>query len=209
MANEYGLTEMQEHFCREYVNDPKGNATAAAIRAGYGEAGAAVEASKNLRKPKIISRIKDLRNAALRESGYDKEKVRELIMRRLTGIVSTHVTDIINISPDRHDPNRGHILEELAEQAGGQRILDFGETLIVPTTALTEEASGAIKKIKVIQATKEADSGIELELNDVIAAAKLLAEISGIKDAETNVNINLFNEIDSARSRSGISNDTA
>ena len=119
MANEFGLTERQERFCQEYASDPKGNATAAALRAGYGEAGAAVEASKNLRKPKIISRIKALRNEALVASGYDKERVRELIMRRLAGIVSTHVTDIVHISPGRDDPNRDDVLNELAEANGG------------------------------------------------------------------------------------------
>ena len=175
MANEFGLTERQERFCQEYVSDPKGNATAAAIRAGYGEAGAAVEASKNLRKPKIISRIKALRNEALVASGYDKERVRELIMRRLAGIVSTHVTDIVHISPGRDDPNRDDVLNELAEANGGQTVLDFGDMLIVPTTCMTEEMSGSIKKIKAIPPTEHSNGGIEVEMNDVIAAAKLLA----------------------------------
>ena len=185
MANEFGLTERQERFCQEYVSDPKGNATAAAIRAGYGEAGAAVEASKNLRKPKIISRIKALRNEALVASGYDKERVRELIMRRLAGIVSTHVTDIVHISPGRDDPNRDDVLKELAEANGGQTVLDFGDMLIVPTTCMTEEMSGSIKKIKAIPPTEQ------VEMNDVIAAAKLLAEISGVKEADTSVSVNV------------------
>lgn len=191
MANEYGLTEMQERFCQEYVSDPKGNATAAAVRAGYGEAGASVEASKNLRKPKISGRIKDLRMEALRESGYDKAKIKELIQRRLVGIVATNVTDVVQISPGKDDPNREQVLKDLAYQNGGQQILDFGDTLIVPTTSLTEEAAGAIKKIKVIQPTKEADGGVEVEMNDVIAAAKLLAEIAGLKDSDTNVNVTI------------------
>lgn len=191
MANEFGLTERQERFCQEYVSDPKGNATAAAIRAGYGEAGAAVEASKNLRKPKIISRIKALRNEALVASGYDKERVRELIMRRLAGIVSTHVTDIVHISPGRDDPNRDDVLNELAEANGGQTVLDFGDMLIVPTTCMTEEMSGSIKKIKAIPPTEHSNGGIEVEMNDVIAAAKLLAEISGVKEADTSVSVNV------------------
>lgn len=204
MANEYGLTEMQERFCQEYASDPKGNATAAAIRAGYGESGAAVEASKNLRKPKIISRIKALRNESLVASGYDKEKVRELIMRRLTGIVSTNFSDVVHISPDVGDPNRAEVLRELAEINGGQQVLDFGNTLIVPTTCMTEETAGAIKKIKFIPATKYDDGGVEVELNDVISAAKLLAEITGIKEADSTVNINFADAINAARSRSGI-----
>ena len=191
MANEFGLPPRQERFCQEYASDPKGNITAAALRAGYSKPGAAVEGSRNLRKPKIISRIKALRQEALEASGYDKELVRQLIMRRLTGIVSTHVTDIVHISPGSGDPNRQEVLDDLAAANGGQRVLDFGELLIVPTTSLTEEASGAIKKIKAVPATKESAAGVEVELNDVIAAAKLLAEITGIKEADTSVSVNI------------------
>lgn len=200
------LTERQERFCQEYVSDPKGNATKAALRAGYGSAGAAVEASKNLRKPNIVSRIKALRNEALAASGYDKEKIRELIMRRLTGIVSTHVTDIVHISPDSSDPNRADVLNDLAELHGGQTIIDFGDTLIVPTTALTEDESAAIKGVKIKQATKEAASAVELDMHDPIAAAKLLAEITGLKDSDTTVNVNIVDDINAARSRSGMAN---
>ena len=151
------------------------------IRSGWVEA----------EKPKIISRIKALRNEALVASGYDKERVRELIMRRLAGIVSTHVTDIVHISPGRDDPNRDDVLNELAEANGGQTVLDFGDMLIVPTTCMTEEMSGSIKKIKAIPPTEHSNGGIEVEMNDVIAAAKLLAEISGVKEADTSVSVNV------------------
>lgn len=191
MANEFGLTERQERFCQEYVSDVKGNATAAAVRAGYGEAGAAVEASKNLRKPKIISRIKALRNEALVASGYDRERVRELIVRRLVGIVSTHFTDIVHVSPGRDDPDREAVLDELAAANGGQRLLDFGNLLVVPTSCMTEEMSGAVKRIRAVPASEFSGGGVEVELNDVVAAAKLLAEIAGVKEADASVNVNV------------------
>ena len=35
--HDFLLNEMQERFCLEYVSDPKSNASAAAIRAGYAE----------------------------------------------------------------------------------------------------------------------------------------------------------------------------
>lgn len=59
----------------------------------------------------------------------------------------------------------------------------------MPTTGLTEEERGAIKKLKAIPATEHSDGGLEVELNDPIAAAKLLAEISGIKEADNTVNV--------------------
>lgn len=191
MPNEFGLTARQERFCQEYASDPKGNSTAAAVRAGYSPNGAAVVGSRNLRKANIVSRIKALRQEALAASGYDKELVRQLIMRRLAGIVSTHVTDIVHVSPGRDDPNRQAALDDIAAANGGQNVLDFGELLVVPTTALSEEASGAIKRIKAIPATEHSGAGGEVELNDVIAAAKLLAEIAGVKEADTAVNVNI------------------
>ena len=200
----------QEKFCLAYVGECNGNGTKAAIAAGYtnNENSAAVQASRLLRNVNIISRIKALRHEALVESGYDKSKVRELIMRRLTGIISTNVTDVVHISPGKHDPNRAEVLDAIAEQNGGQRVLDFGDTIIVPTTCLTEEVSGAIKKIKVIQPTKEADGGVEVEMNDVIAASKLLAEIAGLKDGDTTVNVNIdaasiLSEVEARKAVSG------
>ena len=185
------LSEMQERFCQFYVGECRGNGTEAVVRAGYTEnrSSAAVIASQNLRKLNIIRRINDLRREALAASGYDKEKVRELIVRRLVGIVGTNLTDIVHISPGRDDPRREEILKELAENNGGQRILDFGSLLFVPTTGLTEEERGAIKRLKAIPTTEHSDGGLEVELNDPIAAAKLLAEISGIKEADNTVNV--------------------
>ena len=187
------LSEMQERFCQFYVGECRGNGTEAVVRAGYTEnrSSAAVIASQNLRKLNIISRIKDLRREALEASGFDKEKVRETIMRRMLGIVSTNLTDIVHISPGKGDPRREEVLKELAEKNGGQQILDFGDLLFVPTTGLTDEADGAIKKFKAIQPTERSDGGLEVEMHDPIAAARLLAEISGLKQPDTEVNVNV------------------
>lgn len=51
-----GLTEKQKAFVREYPVDFNGKR--AAMRAGYSPAGAAVEAHKMLRKPKIQEALK-------------------------------------------------------------------------------------------------------------------------------------------------------
>lgn len=206
--NEYGLTELQEKFCEEYTADPKGNATAAYIRAGYGSASASVEAHKALRNPKIISRIKDLRNEALRASGYDKEKVREAILRRMVGIVTTSITDVVHISPSKDDENREAILQEIAEANGGQQVLDFGDLLLLPTPHMSEEAKGSIKSLHICQATKESDGSIDVDMHDPIAAAKLLAEITGLKSSDGSVTFNLAEEINKSRERSGLTDES-
>ena len=52
------LTAKQERFCLEYLIDRNG--TRAAIRAGYGEAGAGVAACRMLKKPNILARVREL-----------------------------------------------------------------------------------------------------------------------------------------------------
>ena len=199
--HDFLLNEMQERFCLEYVSDPKINASAAAIRAGYAEGSARITASRLLTRANIKARIRELRREALEKSGYDKENIREMIMRRLTGIVGTHVTDVIQISPDRNDPNRDEVLNDLAELHGGQRMIDFGDVLIAPTSSMNEETTSAIKSLKIKQATKEAESCLEVDLHDPIAAAKLLAEISGLKQADVQVNVSVATRLDKARER--------
>lgn len=52
------LTARQERFCREYIIDLNG--TQAAIRAGYSEKGAEVQASQLLRNIKVKHRVNEL-----------------------------------------------------------------------------------------------------------------------------------------------------
>ena len=199
--HDFLLNEMQEKFCLEYVSDPKSNASAAAIRAGYAEKSARVKASQLLTKGNIKARIRELRREALEKSGYDKENIREMIMRRLTGIVSTHVTDVVQISPDRNDPNRDEILDELAKLHGGQSMIDFGEMLIAPTSNMPEDVTAALKSLNIKQIPKTNAMSVEVDLHDPIAAAKLLAEITGIKQSDVQVNVSVATRLDKARKR--------
>lgn len=187
------LSELQERFCQFYVGECRGCGTEAVVRAGYTDnrRSAASIASENLRKLDIVSRIKELRREALESAGYDRERVREALVRRLMGIIDTSLTDIVHISPDPNDPEREEVLRQIAAAHGGQQVLDFGSMLFVPTTGLTEAERGAIKKLRAIPATKDYEGGIEVELNDPIAAAKLLAEIYDLKSADTTVNVNV------------------
>lgn len=196
------LPEQQERFCCEYVSMERPNGTRAAILAGYSEKTACEQASRLLRSVKVRSRVKELRREILIESGYDKEKIRESIMRKLTAILEANVTDVIHISPGENDPEREQVLNDLAELNGGQRVIDFGETLIVPTTAMTEETSSAIKSIKVTPPSKkQPTASVDIDMHDSIAAARLLAEIAGLKQADVQVTINLTEDLDDARMR--------
>lgn len=196
------LPEQQERFCQEYVSMERPNGTRAAILAGYSEKTACEQASRLLRSVKVRSRIKDLRREALIESGYDKEKIRDAIMRKLMSVLETNVTDVIHISPDKDDPDRDQILNDLADLNGGQRMIDFGETLIVPTSAMTDEVSAAIKSIKVTPPSKKQPvTTVDIDMHDSIAAARLLAEIAGLKQADVQVNISLADDLEQARGR--------
>ena len=55
---------------------------------------------------------------------------------------------------------------------------------------------------------QKADGGVEVEMNDVIAASKLLAEIAGLKDGDTTVNVNIdaasiLSEVEARKAVSG------
>lgn len=77
------LTEKQEAFCREYLVDLNG--TQAAIRAGYAESGASVEASRMLGIPKIqeyVSVLREQRNKRIDVSqDYVLTVIKETIER--------------------------------------------------------------------------------------------------------------------------------
>jgi len=91
------LTPKLENFCREYLVDF--NATQAAIRAGYSRASAHVQAFDHLKKPRVISRIAELRAATAKEYNITKEK----LMRNLMEIAGTRLEDIT-------DPVTGAVL---------------------------------------------------------------------------------------------------
>ena len=67
------LTEKQKKFCKEYVIDYNG--TQAAIRAGYSEKTAKVQASQLLREEKILTTIKNLQKEQMQELCLCEEKV--------------------------------------------------------------------------------------------------------------------------------------
>lgn len=86
------LTPKQEKFCAEYIKD--GNATQAALRAGYSKKTARAIGCQNLAKPVIIQRIKELTKDADEARTIQVKEALE----RLTVICRREQTDEI-ISP--------------------------------------------------------------------------------------------------------------
>jgi hypothetical protein len=199
--------QQYEKFARAYVYETNGNATAAAKRAGYGEKSAYQQGWRLSKKVEVRERIREIRMEALRESGYDKESVRRIITERLISIVMTKLTDVVNISPGMDDPNRAEVLDSLARMNGGQRALDFGEVLVAPTAGMSECAQMAIKKI-CPETGKSGLVSMNIEMHDPIAAARTLASILGIGDADTQVlvSVGVSEELERARRRAAEAN---
>lgn len=84
---EISLTPKQERFCQEYVVDL--NATQAAIRAGYSEESARVQASKLLTKLNIQERVRELQT----KTTYKLNITRERIMAELQSIAFANPAD--------------------------------------------------------------------------------------------------------------------
>ncbi|MDR1651864.1 MAG: terminase small subunit [Synergistaceae bacterium] len=175
-----GLGAMEESFCQAYTSDAKRNATQAALSAGYSEKTAGVQACQLLKRLKIKARIRELEREALRSAGYGHEEVQAAVMREYIRIAFSDVTDIIHISPGGDDPNREEILRELAGLSGGQKILDFGDTLVVPSPGLSSDVTAAVKSIKVNRGRDGAFDGFDISMHDKLAALRVLAEASGL-----------------------------
>jgi hypothetical protein len=196
------LKGKMEKFCQYYTGEANGNAAMAARMAGYSEKTARTIGHENLTKPDIQARIRELRLEAVRASGYEPERVRALIAERMLAIVSANLTDVVHISPGTDDPDRAAALDALAAMNGGQRVIDFGDMIVVPTLRAPEITKAALKKIKMEHDQKGHYRGLDIELHDPVAAARTLAQILGIgADSAVNVNVDIGEMLDAARKR--------
>ena len=192
----------QERFCFELATGNSKTKKAAAIAAGYSQKTAGEQASRLLRNVKVKARIKEIQRETLEETGFDAKEVKKNIIRRLMNIVMTDPSDFLHVSsPD--DPEREAVIKELAELCGGQRILDFGELIMCPTEALTPEQAAAIKSIRINKVLGKFGDVIlpDIEMHDPIAAARLIADITGIKQPDVQVNVNLAERLERSRAR--------
>ncbi|MDR2175485.1 MAG: terminase small subunit [Synergistaceae bacterium] len=193
---ENNLNSRQERYCQEYTADPKRNQTRAAVRAGYSEKSARINASILMKNPNILRRIKELEREALEEAGYSIEALKPLIMRQLAAQATVDASDLAHVVY-KDDERRRAALEQIAEANGGQGSIDFGEPLIYikPTSEWTAEERAAVKAIRP---TKE---GIEIVMHDKQGALKALAEITGIVKSGVDVTLSISDSIAEARRR--------
>lgn len=84
------MTAKEKRFCEEYLID--GNATKAAIRAGYSQKSAGNIGSENLKKPHIRARIEKLQAERSRRTGITADRVLE----ELAKIGFVKAPDVIN-----------------------------------------------------------------------------------------------------------------
>ncbi|MCP4493187.1 MAG: terminase small subunit [Gammaproteobacteria bacterium] len=73
MSADEKFTEKQEKFCHEYIIDMNG--TKAAIRAGYSERGADVQAANLLRKIRVREKIDELKRKACKRNDIHVDRV--------------------------------------------------------------------------------------------------------------------------------------
>lgn len=184
MYYEHGaLSPREEAFCRAYVLDVKRNGTQAVISAGLTEnrESARVMAARLLARISVKAYIRELEREALEAAGVKSREMAAAVMREYMRIAFSDITDVIHISPSSEDPGRGDALEELARLNGGQRVIDFGETIAVPTTNLSSDVTAAIKNISVKRSAKTGMfEGIDVSMHDKLNALRVLAEASGL-----------------------------
>ena len=94
------LTEKQRRFCEEYLKD--GNATQAAIRAGYKKENAFQTGAENLKKPKVLAYKEELMRQAGKDSKSaiaDAEEVLAFYTAMMRGEVKSQELVIDGMSP--------------------------------------------------------------------------------------------------------------
>lgn len=191
-----------EAFCKAYAGNG-GNATKAAISAGFSESCAKSYASRKLMKsPEIRGRIRELRDEALTANGIDKDSITLQMVRDLIAIMGTDYMDVVRFSAS-DDPLRTEAMDAVTEAEGGQGQLDFGETIMLPRTDLTESQRKSIESLRPVYNSKGRFLTWDIKLIDKLTAMRQLAQLLeiGQPDVEANVSISLADALDRADAR--------
>lgn len=130
------LKKKQIKFCEEYVIDYNG--TQAAIRSGYKESNAASQASRLLKEPEIIEKIKENQKEILKNSCLTEEK----IINNLEAILSQCMSSV-------------PVME-----------WDYSNHSLEPTGEYQFDSKGALKAIELLgkhlgMFTEKKDSAVE------------------------------------------------
>ena len=108
MSSVKKLTQKQQRFVDEYIIS--GNATQAAIRAGYAKKAAYQTGAQNLKKPQIISALKERNTEIKSQKTMDMQEVMERLAAIARGeTVEQQVTNkgtVVEIEPKTSDQIR-------------------------------------------------------------------------------------------------------
>lgn len=122
MPSEIKLTPKQKTFCKEYVRNG-GNATQAAIVAGYSQKTAKYIGAENLTKPQISDYIAELQAKIDKQNGHDIMSLAD-IQKRRSDIARGRETDAFGFTPDfsaqlkaMHDLEKALRIKEAREEA--------------------------------------------------------------------------------------------
>jgi phage terminase small subunit len=158
------LTQKMEDFCLNYID--LGNATQAAIKAGYSERTAQQISAENLSKPVIQARIIELRQKA------EDDSIATVIERKqiLTKVLRTNLTDFMELGADGSWVNLG------------------------PETKNAEAISEIHSRTEYDDDGAHSTVHTSVKLHDKLKAADLLNKMDGIyKPDGTGNTINNFN----------------
>ena len=141
------LQARQELFCLEYIKD--GNATQAAIRAGYKPKYAGTNADKLLKNTNIRARIDELMAEVQQEKIADAEEV----LRYLTSVIRGEATEEVVVGTPIGT-------EIITKHIGGREQVKAAELLAKRYGLLTENVklSGGLP-VQIVDEMEEGDDG--------------------------------------------------
>lgn len=141
------LQARQELFCLEYIKD--GNATQAAIRAGYKPKYAGTNADKLLKNTNIRARIDELMAEVQQEKIADAEEV----LRYLTSVIRGEATEEVAVGTPIGT-------EIITKRIGGREQVKAAELLAKRYGLLTENVklSGGLP-VQIVDDMEEGDDG--------------------------------------------------
>lgn len=143
-------------------------------------------AQRALDSPAVKARVKEIRTYRLHRLKLTEFDVQKLITTQLVNIISSDITDIVNIITEKDKDKRAEQLQELEEAYGG--VVDLGLGVFSSTLNLSDATKAAIKQIKAIFDKDGNVRGVEVSMYDKIQAIERLAELSGLKQNNIVVN---------------------
>lgn len=126
MPNCEELNDKQKRFCHEYIKDHNGKQ--AAIRAGYAEKSAEMQASRLLSKDKVYNYYRELENELLDSKIMTAKEIRMFLTSVARGEITDEVWMIVNGKP-RKGERRSTTSDRIRAVETLSKILDRAEEL--------------------------------------------------------------------------------